>query len=127
MSFCEPCGTDPIETVKYSLKYPRLTRQRELSDANENLNGRNRLRGDAHTTEFVQTISEKIHSALLQMHYRYGHASFRRLHMAHVGCIPKRLSKCAIPVHAACGKAHKRPKIQRQEIRPRATPGSQTR
>jgi hypothetical protein len=35
--------------------------------------------------------------------------------MAHVGCIPKRLSKCAIPVCAACGKYISDPKSKARD------------
>ena len=49
---------------------------------------------------------------LLRYHYKFGHIPFKRLQeMAKQGTIPKRMTKCPVPVCAAClyGKAHKRP------------------
>ncbi|MFM7530824.1 MAG: reverse transcriptase domain-containing protein [Nodosilinea sp.] len=56
--------------------------------------------------------AQNAEAELLQMHYKFGHASFSKLQtMARNGILPARLSKCRVPVCAACmyGKATKRP------------------
>ena len=68
----------------------------------------------AEQTEWIlDTQREDPSAELLRHHYKFGHASFKRLKaMAAKGILPGRLQDCQSPICAAClyGKAHKRPK-----------------
>jgi hypothetical protein len=71
--------------------------------------------------------TEQDEAALLQHHYRYGHAPFSKLQeMARQGIIPRRLRKCRIPVCAACmfGKATRRQWRQKAPMNKIAANGS---